>query len=1436
MGIPFQTLLFYGLLVLETTVATALQKTEGVNQEGPEPQEIHVNPSRDPESSTVDDYNVKVLDQIGQPGIIVEPLRLENRRRVDLSTRQHKIRHLGTHEHLHHVTLQIVLEGKKHKIKLTRNDELLSSGIVVKHFENFQGTPQQVLTKTIEHCYYHGEVRRDEWSRVAVSTCNGIRGVIQMHNETYVIQPLIKEEGDSHHKHVIFKASTSPDEQCGNSQGLWSPFQELYQGELTRKTKFSKAQREMYDTVNSNQKLLRIGIVLDKLLFMGVKLSHQDAVEYAVDIANIMDLYYRELNFKVALTYLELWSEENRFPVELQHRALLSSFLHYRNKQMSTDDFDAAFFITGKDLDHKKVGVAIPDSICSDRAVAVIKSGKVFEPQQTATILSHMTGHILGIQHDEDGNCICNDAFGCIMSTDVLRRQGYHSRMFSTCSHSDLEGGLNTGIASCLWGAPKTQTEFKQVCGNSLIERGEECDCGSPEECKFKDPCCDPSTCLLQPWAQCRSGPCCKNCSFLSSEHMCRSRHSECDVPEYCDGKSGNCPSNTYIQDGHPCAEGKGYCVGGICPTVEKQCQGIWGPGAKAGHEQCFQSFNPTGNFNGHCGKDKDTGNYAKCSYSNIMCGLLHCEGGQPSPLFGSDKGFAKTNINANNNEYECKTVHGPAMMNIPHMGMVKDGTKCGFNKICRGNACVQLPFPSSFLCPTSDPALICSGSGVCAPNKKCFCNSGWAGLDCSEKSNVTGQVRDAHTRQESARSAPAVVWSSSSASTDVGGGPGDSPVLVAGSDIAELPLVNKFGEANTPATAPIREGGDGISTTLLIIILGTVVAALVLCLGVTLLCYRRRSPSKASQVKEDSKEGKKRGRWSRRKGKKGKKGQSTTSEEESELGELAVPPIIISDPGSAVPGRGILKNSGARLSSLDRGNSGDKDLSKEYMYGDGNGEDDDVDDDDDDDDDIDDAEIQDIFGDGGGSTENMNQLQESASFDFMIPPPPPTLPEPHYYSTLAEPQPQALPTWRTALPPQTLSPPQSRVIKLRNFSDFQQRSNIDLSPSPEDEDHPLVGRYSGQPGVRRGNLAASSLHSPSSSQASSASPGGVGGQASAEQRPSLGSLGQYVLGDPASQHNNLGRGSPMFHPQDQDMPPPMHPINIRTILGGLHSHSQEHNHHNHHNHQHQGYSHNGSTPGSTVSRDSNTSLHIIHAANGGESHYGTGTSGYGSEHDPGDHMVMPSMSSRSHSLSRSSSGSPPSYSAVIRTGPNRIQLVPAFGGQDGCRDGEGREIEGIQQELNKLLENLPRIDAGSFVRSPLTQASAPGTPLMARSGLSQASSPGTPLMGLSAMLPQGSTPGTPPMARSTLSQGSFSGSPHLARQPGKQDSGDSGAPCIDCSLEEIPAHFSDKKTRPVEQSAKKKRPVSVAVQGKEGSGDTDYCLEGRQAALPQQV
>lgn len=57
----------------------------------------------------------------------------------------------------------------------------------------------------------------------------------------------------------------------------------------------------------------------------------------------------------------------------------------------------------------------------------------------------------------------------------------------------------------------------------------------------------------------------------------------DCDLPEFCTGISSHCPPDVYLLDGSPCARGSGYCWDGACPTLEQQCQQLWGPGERTG-------------------------------------------------------------------------------------------------------------------------------------------------------------------------------------------------------------------------------------------------------------------------------------------------------------------------------------------------------------------------------------------------------------------------------------------------------------------------------------------------------------------------------------------------------------------------------------------------------------------------------------------------------------------------------------------------------------------------------------------------------------------------------------------------------------------------------------------------------------------------------------
>lgn len=55
---------------------------------------------------------------------------------------------------------------------------------------------------------------------------------------------------------------------------------------------------------------------------------------------------------------------------------------------------------------------------------------------------------------------------------------------WSTCSVEDLERGYRNGNGVCLTNVPDSSKLFGgPKCGNGIVEKGEECDCGTVEEC-----------------------------------------------------------------------------------------------------------------------------------------------------------------------------------------------------------------------------------------------------------------------------------------------------------------------------------------------------------------------------------------------------------------------------------------------------------------------------------------------------------------------------------------------------------------------------------------------------------------------------------------------------------------------------------------------------------------------------------------------------------------------------------------------------------------------------------------------------------------------------------------------------------------------------------------------------------------------------------------
>jgi len=139
-----------------------------------------------------------------------------------------------------------------------------------------------------------------------------------------------------------------------------------------------------------------------------------------------------------------------------------------------------------------------------------------------------------------------------------------------------------TGVAtgridtSCLGDPdPNRQTIGLAMCGNGIVESGEDCDPGVGIE----SACCDTATCKFKGNAACdpESTPCCtESCSFAPVTQICRpSVDAACDTAEMCTGNSSACPADVTTPNGQSCGDGDLKCASGQCTSPSLQCRTI---------------------------------------------------------------------------------------------------------------------------------------------------------------------------------------------------------------------------------------------------------------------------------------------------------------------------------------------------------------------------------------------------------------------------------------------------------------------------------------------------------------------------------------------------------------------------------------------------------------------------------------------------------------------------------------------------------------------------------------------------------------------------------------------------------------------------------------------------------------------------------------------
>ncbi|XP_057581393.1 disintegrin and metalloproteinase domain-containing protein 15 isoform X4 [Hippopotamus amphibius kiboko] len=627
--------------------------------------------------------------------------------------------------------IKLELDGESHILELLQNRELVSGRPTLVWYQP-DGTRVVSEGHTLENCCYEGRVQGHANSWVSVCTCSGLRGLVILSPERSYSLEL--GPGDVQGPPVISRIQDLllPGHTCALSWPASVPTQAPPERPLGQR----HLRRWRRDVVTET-KIVELVIVADHSEVQRYR-DFQSLLNRTLEVAFLLDTFFRPLNVRVALVGLEAWTQRNLIEISQHPGLTLDGFLRWRRTDLLPRlPHDSAQLVTATSFSGPMVGMAIQNSICSPEFSGGVNMDHSISILGVASSIAHELGHSLGLGHNPPGNsCPCPGpapAKSCIMeaSTDFL--PGLN---FSNCSRQALEKALLGGMGSCLFERLSSLSSKASICGNMLVEPGEQCDCGFPDDCT--DPCCDYSTCQLRPGAQCASdGLCCQDCQLRPAGWQCRPTRGDCDLPEFCPGDSSQCPPDVSLGDGEPCAGGQAVCMRGRCASYAQQCQALWGPGAQPAAPLCLLTANTRGDAFGSCGRSPD-GSYVSCAPRDAICGQLQCQGGRAQPLLGSarDLHWEMLEANGTQRKLNCSWVHLDLGNDVAQPLLTLPGTACGPGLVCIDHQCQPVEILGAQECRSK-----CRGHGVCDSNRHCRCEEGWAPPDCTTHIRATSAL-----------------------------------------------------------------------------------------------------------------------------------------------------------------------------------------------------------------------------------------------------------------------------------------------------------------------------------------------------------------------------------------------------------------------------------------------------------------------------------------------------------------------------------------------------------------------------------------------------------------------------------------------------------------------------------------------------------------------
>uniref|UniRef100_A0A8C2D0N5 ADAM metallopeptidase with thrombospondin type 1 motif, 3 n=1 Tax=Cyprinus carpio TaxID=7962 RepID=A0A8C2D0N5_CYPCA len=350
----------------------------------------------------------------------------------------------GSAQAVDRLFFNITVFGKEFHLRLHPNQRLVAPGAMVEWHDEIEITGNLLKTD----CTFIGDITDVPGASVAINNCDGLAGMIRTDSDEYFIEPL--ERGTEEHEergrvHVVYRRSAvlrAPSDISLDYQPIGTY---LWIIEVLCESKVRRRRHAGDDDYNIE---VLLGVDNTVVRFHG----KEHVQNYLLTLMNIVNEIYHDeslgVHINVVLVRMIMLGYaksisliEGGNPSRSLENVCRWAVIQQKDDTEHSEHHDHAIFLTRQGFGPTGMqGYAPVTGMCHPVRSCTLNHEDGFS---SAFVVAHETGHVLGMEHDGQGNrCGDETAMGSVMAP--LVQAAFHRYHWSMCSGQELKKHIHS--------------------------------------------------------------------------------------------------------------------------------------------------------------------------------------------------------------------------------------------------------------------------------------------------------------------------------------------------------------------------------------------------------------------------------------------------------------------------------------------------------------------------------------------------------------------------------------------------------------------------------------------------------------------------------------------------------------------------------------------------------------------------------------------------------------------------------------------------------------------------------------------------------------------------------------------------------------------------------------------------------------------------------